>query len=265
MTHPTLGLSSGAAVRIDLERLLETRARQRRWVAENREHVRDYHRAYRAAHPELKEAKRAHYIANRAKRLAEQKRRIAAGEGREQRAAYQRAYRAANGHELNEKARQRRLANHAAHLARERAWRLRHREKKLARDAEYRRRNLAGWKASIERSKAKKPALYREHAKASNMRRRARFASIPIERGVMPSRVFARDANRCHLCGDPVAAGNGRSLDHLIPVVRGGAHAEWNLATAHTRCNQRRGTRALFVPETRENSEAYIGALRRAT
>lgn len=44
------------------------------------------------------------------------------------------------------------------------------------------------------------------------------------------------------------------------PVVRGGASAEWNLATAHLRCNQRRGTRQVLPVETREEAEKYITA-----
>lgn len=113
-------------------------------------------------------------------------------------------------------------------------------------------------KASIARSKAAKPDKYRLIQRQSSMRRRSRKAQLPTE-PVSVTRVFSRDGGLCHLCGKPVSSGE-RSLDHLIPVVRGGASAEWNLATAHLRCNQRRGTRQVLPVETREEAEKYITA-----
>ena len=43
----------------------------------------------------------------------------------------------------------------------------------------------------------------------------------------------------CHLCHGPGAT----SIDHLLPVVRGGTSAPDNLRPAHHTCNSARGAR----------------------
>ena len=53
--------------------------------------------------------------------------------------------------------------------------------------------------------------------------------------------VMLRDAYTCQYCG----AAPGRShltVDHVIPRSRNGSHSWENLATACTRCNQRKGS-----------------------
>ena len=83
-----------------------------------------------------------------------------------------------------------------------------------------------------------------------NHRRRA------VIRGSRPARVdpfavYERDSWTCHLCEhfvdrqlaypDPASA----SLDHLVPLARGGRHETANVALAHLRCNQSRGAKPL--------------------
>lgn len=59
--------------------------------------------------------------------------------------------------------------------------------------------------------------------------------------------IFERDDQRCHLCGgicdgqypEPMSP----SLDHLIPISRGGLHTRANVKTAHLLCNMVRGVR----------------------
>lgn len=235
--------------------------RKQQWVEANREHVAAYQRSYRQAHPELREYHARRYREKRSEILARQRTYLAMN--REQRRAYVRDYQARNREALAQKARKRRQANRGEILEHERAKRATNRPLKRQRDAEYRVRRRDVWIASIEKSRRKKPELYREIAQNRSLRRRARLKAAPIEK-VQPSRVFDRDGGVCHLCNELVTSGN-RSLDHLIPIARGGAHAEWNLATAHRRCNQRRGVRELFSPETREQAESYIEARRRAT
>jgi hypothetical protein len=52
--------------------------------------------------------------------------------------------------------------------------------------------------------------------------------------------IFARDNFICHICKKKVRKGD-LSIDHLIPVSKGGRHISENLATAHLRCNIGRG------------------------
>jgi hypothetical protein len=51
--------------------------------------------------------------------------------------------------------------------------------------------------------------------------------------------VAMRDGWRCHICKRKVSRKTW-SLDHLIPVSYGGAHAYSNVALAHHRCNSLR-------------------------
>jgi len=79
--------------------------------------------------------------------------------------------------------------------------------------------------------------------------RRARLLGAvrePIDRRA----VFDRDGWRCGLCGgsidqaaqhpDPLSA----SLDHVLPLARGGSHTYSNVQAAHLRCNVAKGARA---------------------
>ena len=52
--------------------------------------------------------------------------------------------------------------------------------------------------------------------------------------------VIARDGHVCGVCGDEVAVGNV-SIDHVIPVSRGGSNEMDNLQVAHRSYNSRKG------------------------
>lgn len=52
------------------------------------------------------------------------------------------------------------------------------------------------------------------------------------------ARIIRRDGGICHLCHQPGAD----TADHLIPYSQGGSDRDDNLAAAHIRCNQQRGT-----------------------
>lgn len=61
--------------------------------------------------------------------------------------------------------------------------------------------------------------------------------------------IFERDGWRCQICDgeidpllqhpDPLSA----SVDHIVPLARGGEHTRSNVRCAHLVCNNRRGTR----------------------
>ena len=71
------------------------------------------------------------------------------------------------------------------------------------------------------------------------MRRRARKRGNTAEKFSRED-IIVRDNSICHICKKKVPP-EEMSLDHLIPIARGGAHTEWNVAVAHNVCNQRRG------------------------
>lgn len=85
-----------------------------------------------------------------------------------------------------------------------------------------------------------------EKARANDARKRARKARVPNE-VVEPVRVFARDGWICQICGQPVDRSVGfphpasPSVDHIVPLSRGGPHVYANVQTSHLRCNLRKG------------------------
>lgn len=71
-------------------------------------------------------------------------------------------------------------------------------------------------------------------------------------RRISPStrrKVVARDHSRCRYCGRPVAeninSGFLLTIDHIIPVVRGGTKKPSNLVVCCRTCNNRKGDRTL--------------------
>lgn len=110
-----------------------------------------------------------------------------------------------------------------------------HREEKRAYDQTYR-------QAHREEKKAYQKAWRQTHKgqrNASKMLRRARQKGIATER-IDFELVKRRDRMQCGICGKRVKPEN-LSFDHIIPLSKGGPHANWNLQVAHYRCNSARG------------------------
>ena len=78
--------------------------------------------------------------------------------------------------------------------------------------------------------------------------RRARQRGVASERFVAAD-VFVRDGWLCGVCGGVVDPSTSHphpesaSLDHIVPLARGGAHAADNAQCAHLVCNIRKGAR----------------------
>jgi hypothetical protein len=68
-----------------------------------------------------------------------------------------------------------------------------------------------------------------EKARHSKLRRKRSWKAKRVERG-----------ERCRWCGKPVTAATA-SLDHVVPLARGGLDEPNNWALAHVACNQARG------------------------
>jgi 5-methylcytosine-specific restriction endonuclease McrA len=215
----------------------------------------DYYRNWaRANATHLREYRAAYYQRNKERMLARSKARYVTPEGKA----------AKRVRDLNaaprENARRRAMRRTEPTLvrARERAVRAKRPDLKRAKDARWRAANPEKLSASIARSKRARPDLYREHAVQSRARRRARRKAAETVRFTSAS-IVARDRSSCHLCGLRVARAD-RSLDHLIPIARSGAHAPWNVALAHLRCNKRRGVKQILYPETMESAIAYLAS-----
>lgn len=72
--------------------------------------------------------------------------------------------------------------------------------------------------------------------------------------------IRVRDLYRCFWCGGDLLVIGANTLDHVLPVSRGGTHAPTNLITACRRCNVARGD--LLLSEWR-GARGRIRALRR--
>jgi 5-methylcytosine-specific restriction endonuclease McrA len=94
------------------------------------------------------------------------------------------------------------------------------------------------------------PADLREARRRSRQadkrhRRRARARAAFVET-VRRAEIFARDEYRCLLCGGALAMAEcvphplAPTIDHVLPLARGGAHAPWNVQAAHFLCNSRK-------------------------
>lgn len=91
---------------------------------------------------------------------------------------------------------------------------------------------------------ASRPAEeYRNKAK----RRRARIKGARTTELLRTADVFARDGWICQICFDPIDSSipwpdpMSKSIDHIVPVSRGGAHSMSNVRAAHLGCNCRKG------------------------
>ncbi|MGW9637448.1 HNH endonuclease [Nocardiopsis alba] len=94
--------------------------------------------------------------------------------------------------------------------------------------------------------KARKQASVRRH------RRRALEAQAFVE-DFTPESIYERDSWTCHLCGQGIGKTTkapdpgAPSIDHIVPLSRGGKHERSNVAAAHFGCNARKGNRIASV------------------
>ncbi len=80
-----------------------------------------------------------------------------------------------------------------------------------------------------------------------------------VQRRKIRTRVLARDGHRCVYCGSP----DKLTMDHVLPMVRGGGFCFDNLVTACKSCNNLRGGKTWSGPvELRDdfhpNKKAYL-------
>lgn len=102
-------------------------------------------------------------------------------------------------------------------------------------------KNPESFAVRMKRWQQAHPERVRETKAASQSRRRARHAQTENE-PIDFRDIYERDKHRCGLCHRLVAWQNF-SLDHVVPLSRGGAHIKSNVQTAHRTCNSRKGNR----------------------
>lgn len=87
-----------------------------------------------------------------------------------------------------------------------------------------------------------------ESNRAGGLKRRALEKQATVD-NVRPLTLFARDKWICGLCEEPVDPNlrhphqMSASVDHIVPISKGGDHSYANTQCAHLRCNVRKGAR----------------------
>lgn len=145
---------------------------------------------------------------------------------REQQRKWFRAERARNPEKARARWRQWWAANREHGRAWARGYHAIHRDRILAR--------RRAWQTSHRRQWLAQMTLYQ-------LRRKRRLSTNGPHETIIAYQIAERDNWRCHICGRPIKP-KDLTLDHLIPVSRGGTHRTGNVAAAHRRCNSRRFT-----------------------
>ena len=94
--------------------------------------------------------------------------------------------------------------------------------------------------------KADRKAGWTAKRRANYARRRARKRTGQPGEAISLDTLHARDHGICGICGDRVSdspwpAPDSPSIDHVVPLSRGGVHTLENVQLAHLSCNLRKG------------------------
>jgi 5-methylcytosine-specific restriction endonuclease McrA len=142
------------------------------------------------------------------------------------------------------RAKRRAQAHHDAVLAYKRAYYQANRAKATADARAWKQAHPEKRRAIANKYAATHPEMRRKHLHNWRARRRQAFVeSVDIEM------IYARDSGICQLCKKPVPREQA-SMDHIIPLSAGGAHASWNVQLTHLRCNLKRN-RGYIPAQTR--------------
>lgn len=116
----------------------------------------------------------------------------------------------------------------------------------VARRKRYVERQQATIAATVRAYRLRNPG---KHAEIENRRRARKLAQFvaPVD----PVTIRDRDKGLCGICGHAVAS-DEQSLDHIVPLARGGTHEPANVQLAHRSCNSRKGAKLLPIRLPRE-------------
>lgn len=193
-------------------------------------------RAYREANREkARESQRKYYLANKDKIAA----RVRANQDRNAERA--RIYYQANREEIRSKQAARRQADPESYRARDAAYRLANEESIRAYRASYAEANRERARDLAREWQLANPDRVIENQRRQRARKRgAVIGEVDLD---------ALWTGSCGLCGHPMDPSLRRpdpmskSVDHIIPLSKGGAHEQSNLQWAHLVCNFRKGDR----------------------
>lgn len=114
-----------------------------------------------------------------------------------------------------------------------------------AREQQWRDDNRLLVRAYVRQWGMRNPGARRLHGAAQNARRRA-FGTVTLWllRRLEQLNIRRYGKLSCELCCKPIRGGRW-SLEHKLPLVRGGSNTFRNLAVAHRRCNVQKNRRTM--------------------
>lgn len=128
-------------------------------------------------------------------------------------------------------------------------WRDANLEKAREWNRDWRRANPTKAREMIHNWREAHPEAVREMSRNESRKRRAHLRGAESE-NISLEYIHKRDGGRCQLCGkkvnmklkhpDPMSP----SLDHIVPLAKGGSNLRTNVQLTHWICNVQKGTRA---------------------
>jgi len=185
---------------------------------------------------------REYHKKNRERLNAKTKRLYAAN--KEKYLATQRIYNQKHREEIRAQRKRAYWENKAARSAAARRKYLATREQTIARAAKYSRANPEKARAWKNAYRLRNPEL--AHAHRHNRRARMKNAEGRLDKRMI-QQVYEDNVKRfgqltCYLCFQPVSFADA-SIDHRVPIARGGSNLYENLQIAHLTCNLRKNKR----------------------
>jgi len=172
----------------------------------------------------------------------------------EEKRVYDTSYRKANREKRNAQRRAWGVENSERLRSRKKAWE----EKNLDHIKEYSKSYYAANAESIKQKSTEwrklNPEEFKDQGKRyrqenviklldKNAKRRAVLKGATVEK-VDRREVYLRDKGICGICGCPVSL-EEVTLDHIIPLSKGGEHSYRNIQLAHLSCNSAKGAKII--------------------
>jgi 5-methylcytosine-specific restriction endonuclease McrA len=154
---------------------------------------------------------------------------------------YQKRYRGEHGATRREYERKYRLEKPEKRRATERKSYNKNRERKLAQNHRWHKDNLEYHQELMQKWNA-------DHPEERKIYRHNRRARIKGNGGILPPNalqiLFTQQSGLCYLCSEPFPKLNDpASIEHKIPISRGGSNNISNIGLAHLSCNLRKHTK----------------------
>ena len=104
--------------------------------------------------------------------------------------------------------------------------------------AKWRKNNPAKWKAMVQEDYKKHSDRY----KSQRDKRRALIKNTPKAEKIDRQFIYERDKGICQICFKHCRK-KDMSIDHVVPLSKGGNHTKQNCVLAHRSCNSRKGAK----------------------